>query len=184
MKEGRTPLELTITGREGKQAIQIEWVVRDPRGKKLGTVSQKNDIPEGSLYGSWGGVAEQAAGAEELPLDLGRLADLLDPAVSVVSVMLANTPPMLECHYGVLQETLQLQGFFSAVSRVAPRNRRVLAGLPVRNGGPRSGFGRKGRIAARPAAMKSQTLSLERTACCAWIYSKTCSSCRRAPVSA
>jgi hypothetical protein len=49
--------------REGKQPIQIEWVVRDPAGKKLGTVSQKNDIPEGSLDGSWGRVADQAAGA-------------------------------------------------------------------------------------------------------------------------
>jgi hypothetical protein len=49
--------------REGKQAIQIEWVVRDPKGKKLGTVSQKNDIPEGSLDGPWGRVADQAAGA-------------------------------------------------------------------------------------------------------------------------
>jgi hypothetical protein len=48
---------------DGKQAIQIEWVVRDPNGKKLGTVSQKNDIPEGSLDGTWGGVADQAAGA-------------------------------------------------------------------------------------------------------------------------
>jgi hypothetical protein len=48
---------------DGKQAIQIEWVVRSPNGKKLGTVSQKNDIPEGSLDGSWGGVADQAAGA-------------------------------------------------------------------------------------------------------------------------
>ena len=51
------------SARDGKQAIQIEWVVRDPKGKKLGTVSQKNDIPEGSLDGSWGGVADQAAGA-------------------------------------------------------------------------------------------------------------------------
>lgn len=50
-------------GREGKQAIQIEWVVRDPGGKKLGTVSQKNDIPEGSLDGPWGRVADQAASA-------------------------------------------------------------------------------------------------------------------------
>jgi hypothetical protein len=49
--------------REGKQAIQIEWVVKDPQGKRLGTVSQKNDIPEGSLDGSWGPVANQAAGA-------------------------------------------------------------------------------------------------------------------------
>jgi hypothetical protein len=50
-------------GREGKQPIQIEWVVRDPSGKKLGTVSQKNDIPEGSLDGPWGRVADQAASA-------------------------------------------------------------------------------------------------------------------------
>jgi hypothetical protein len=49
--------------RDGKQPIQIEWVVRDPTGKKLGTVSQKNDIPEGSLDGPWGRVADQAAGA-------------------------------------------------------------------------------------------------------------------------
>lgn len=49
--------------RAGKQAIQIEWVVRAPGGKKLGTVSQKNDIPEGSLDGAWGNVASQAAGA-------------------------------------------------------------------------------------------------------------------------
>jgi hypothetical protein len=48
---------------DGKQAIQIEWLVRDPQGKKLGTVSQKNDIPEGSLDGAWGKTAEQAAGA-------------------------------------------------------------------------------------------------------------------------
>ncbi len=49
--------------REGKQPIQIEWVVRNPSGVKLGTVSQKNDIPEGSLDGSWGKVADQAASA-------------------------------------------------------------------------------------------------------------------------
>jgi len=49
--------------REGKQAIQIEWVVKDPQGKRLGTVSQKNDIPEGSLDGAWGKTADQAAGA-------------------------------------------------------------------------------------------------------------------------
>jgi hypothetical protein len=48
---------------DGKQPIQIEWIVKDPHGNKLGTVSQKNDIPEGSLDGSWGGVAEQAASA-------------------------------------------------------------------------------------------------------------------------
>jgi hypothetical protein len=51
------------TTREGKQPIQIEWVVKDPNGKKLGTVSQKNDIPQGSLDGAWGKVADQAASA-------------------------------------------------------------------------------------------------------------------------
>jgi hypothetical protein len=49
--------------KEGKQPIHIEWLVRDPQGKKLGTVSQRNEIPEGSLDGSWGKTAEQAAGA-------------------------------------------------------------------------------------------------------------------------
>jgi hypothetical protein len=59
-------VEGTVTlgaAREGKQAIQIEWVVKDPQGKRLGTVSQKNDIPEGSLDGPWGGIANQAASA-------------------------------------------------------------------------------------------------------------------------
>jgi len=49
--------------RDGKQSIHIEWTVRDPTGKKLGTVSQRNEIPEGSLDGAWGKTAEQAAGA-------------------------------------------------------------------------------------------------------------------------
>ena len=49
--------------KDGKQSIHIEWTVRDPAGKKLGTVSQRNEIPEGSLDGAWGKTAEQAAGA-------------------------------------------------------------------------------------------------------------------------
>jgi hypothetical protein len=32
-------------GQNGKQPIQIDWDVKDPQGKKLGTVSQKNEIP-------------------------------------------------------------------------------------------------------------------------------------------
>lgn len=47
----------------GKQSIQIDWLVRDPQGRSLGSVSQKNDIPEGSLDGSWGNTADAAAGA-------------------------------------------------------------------------------------------------------------------------
>lgn len=48
---------------EGKQSIQIDWLVRDPQGRSLGTVSQKNDIPEGSLDSAWGNTADAAAGA-------------------------------------------------------------------------------------------------------------------------
>jgi hypothetical protein len=49
--------------KDGKQSIHIEWQVKDPQGKKVGTVSQRNEIPEGSLDGAWGQTAEQAAGA-------------------------------------------------------------------------------------------------------------------------
>ena len=41
-------------GKDGKQPIQIDWSVYDPKGKKLGTVSQKNEVPQGSLDGVLG----------------------------------------------------------------------------------------------------------------------------------
>lgn len=47
----------------GKQPIQIDWQVKDPAGKRLGTVSQKNEIPQGSLDGAWGQTADAAAAA-------------------------------------------------------------------------------------------------------------------------
>ncbi len=47
----------------GKQSIRIDWQVLDPSGKKVGTVSQQNTIPKGSLNGPWGAVADAAAGA-------------------------------------------------------------------------------------------------------------------------
>jgi uncharacterized lipoprotein YmbA len=50
-------------GKDGKQAITIDWNVSDPDGKKLGTVSQKNDVPQGSLDGAWGKTADAAAAA-------------------------------------------------------------------------------------------------------------------------
>lgn len=50
-------------GQNGKQPIQIDWNVKDPTGKKLGTVSQKNEIPQGSLDGTWGKTADAAASA-------------------------------------------------------------------------------------------------------------------------
>jgi hypothetical protein len=50
-------------GKDGKQPIQIDWNVVDPSGKKLGTVSQKNEVPQGSLDGAWGKTADAAAAA-------------------------------------------------------------------------------------------------------------------------
>jgi hypothetical protein len=50
-------------GKDGKQPIQIDWYVKDPQGKRLGTVSQKNEIPQGSLDGNWGKTADAAAAA-------------------------------------------------------------------------------------------------------------------------
>lgn len=49
--------------RDGKQPIQIDWNVIDPTGKKVGTVSQKNEVAQGSLDGTWGKTADQAAAA-------------------------------------------------------------------------------------------------------------------------
>lgn len=45
----------------GQQPIKIDWVVKDPRGQSLGTVSQENRIPAGSLDGAWGPTAAAAA---------------------------------------------------------------------------------------------------------------------------
>lgn len=58
--EGRVAL---APAQGGKQTIKIEWNVRDPQGRSLGTVSQNNEIPQGSLDGTWGTTADAAAGA-------------------------------------------------------------------------------------------------------------------------
>jgi hypothetical protein len=50
-------------GTAGKQSIRIDWQVLDPNGKRVGTVSQQNNIPKGSLDGPWGAIADAAAGA-------------------------------------------------------------------------------------------------------------------------
>ena len=50
-------------GSGGKQSIRIDWQVLDPNGKRVGTVSQQNTIPKGSLDGPWGAIADAAAGA-------------------------------------------------------------------------------------------------------------------------
>ncbi len=66
----KIPGAYTVRGRvelgkpqNGRQRIAIRWDVYDPAGKRVGTVSQKNTIPQGALDGKWGPVADQAAGA-------------------------------------------------------------------------------------------------------------------------
>lgn len=59
--EGR--VKVGTANSKGKQPIQISWDVKDPQGKKLGTVSQNNEIPKGSLDGAWGRTADAAAAA-------------------------------------------------------------------------------------------------------------------------
>ncbi|MBX9684469.1 MAG: hypothetical protein K2X41_11835 [Hyphomicrobium sp.] len=58
--EGKVAMGQT---KDGKQPIRIDWNVVDPAGKKLGTVSQNNEVPQGSLDGSWGKTADAAAAA-------------------------------------------------------------------------------------------------------------------------
>jgi uncharacterized lipoprotein YmbA len=70
LAEAPSPQTYTVEGRvalgpgnDGKQPITIDWSVTDPTGKKLGTVSQKNEVPQGSLDGPWGKTADAAAAA-------------------------------------------------------------------------------------------------------------------------
>lgn len=47
----------------GKQSVRIDWQVIDPNGARLGTVTQENSVPQGSLDGPWGKIADVAAEA-------------------------------------------------------------------------------------------------------------------------
>lgn len=59
----RGEVKLTPAAQSDKEEIAIEWRVIDPSGRKLGTVSQRNSIPKGSLDGAWGQTANAAASA-------------------------------------------------------------------------------------------------------------------------
>lgn len=51
------------TAKNGQQSITIRWLVVGPNGQAMEkTVVQRNNVPEGSLDGSWGQVADLAAG--------------------------------------------------------------------------------------------------------------------------
>ncbi len=70
LTNGPNPRAYNVTGKVnvgsangGTQPIQIDWVVTDASGGDVGTVTQKNKIPAGSLDGQWGQVADAAAAA-------------------------------------------------------------------------------------------------------------------------
>lgn len=58
----RGTVKLTTAG-SAKEKIRIDWRVLEPNGTTKGTVTQENTIPKGSLNGSWGAIADAAAGA-------------------------------------------------------------------------------------------------------------------------
>jgi hypothetical protein len=49
--------------RGNKQAVTLSWSVLTPAGKSLGTITQTNDVPSGSLDEGWGENAKPAAEA-------------------------------------------------------------------------------------------------------------------------
>lgn len=57
----------------GKERVAILWRLEDPEGRELGRIDQANELPAGSLEGSWGRIAVLVArGAAD------GLADLLN----------------------------------------------------------------------------------------------------------
>jgi len=47
----------------GQQHVAITWALMDPGGKQLGVVKQENAVPQGSLDGPWGNIADVVAEA-------------------------------------------------------------------------------------------------------------------------
>lgn len=47
----------------GRQQIRVIWLVTTVTGEEVGTAIQENAVPQGSLDGSWGGVAQSVANA-------------------------------------------------------------------------------------------------------------------------
>jgi hypothetical protein len=52
----------------GKQHVHIVWHIYRPDGTEAGQVSQENDVPDGSLDGTWGdiGMAVATAGVDQI----------------------------------------------------------------------------------------------------------------------
>jgi len=48
---------------DGQQAIEIVWKMRRADGSVVGTLTQNNTVPAGSLERRWGGLADAVADA-------------------------------------------------------------------------------------------------------------------------
>jgi hypothetical protein len=46
---------------DGNESVSIDWIVNDPKGTRIATVTQNNDIPKGHLSDAWGQNADDAA---------------------------------------------------------------------------------------------------------------------------
>jgi hypothetical protein len=58
----RVMAEVKIKAKEdGNEAVSIDWIVNDPKGTRIATVTQNNDIPKGHLSSAWGQNADDAA---------------------------------------------------------------------------------------------------------------------------
>ncbi len=49
--------------RNGHQKVSITWALLQPDGQQLGVVTQENAVPQGSLDGRWGEIANAVARA-------------------------------------------------------------------------------------------------------------------------
>jgi uncharacterized lipoprotein YmbA len=59
----RLDVHVTVgqVGDDGQQPVEVEWRLRNPEGKKQGTLTQRVEVPDGELNGPWGNDATDAA---------------------------------------------------------------------------------------------------------------------------
>ena len=69
---------IPLADSERHQSVTVDWTVLAPDGARIGTVSQSNAVPAGSLDGAWGPVARAVAenGAQGIVAMLRRIGAL------------------------------------------------------------------------------------------------------------
>jgi hypothetical protein len=78
-----------------KQHVKIVWRVRAANGAELGTVGQENDVPRGTLSGSWGDVAYvvAVAASEGLLQVFARVTPPVHPAAGTETASAPHARP-------------------------------------------------------------------------------------------